>query len=117
MKPFSLHRGELLKEVIIPFSRTAGGYKKLRIRNSIDYPLASVALSSDQKEKGKLVVGAVGPRPTAYEFSSYRELELLTENVYKNVAPVANMSLSPLYRKKMIRVFARELLRSTVDRS
>jgi 4-hydroxybenzoyl-CoA reductase subunit beta len=114
--PFSMRQGELLKEVILHYTKTMGGYKKLRMRNSIDYPLASVALSSDQKEKGRFVVGAVGPRPIAYEFSSYRELELLTENVYKNVAPVANMSLSPLYRKKMIRVFARELLRSTVDR-
>lgn len=114
--PFSIRQGELLKEVILHYTKTMGGYKKLRMRNSIDYPLASVALSSDQKEKGRLVVGAVEPRPIAYEFSSYRELELLTENVYENVAPVVNMSLSPLYRKKMIRVFARELLRSTVDR-
>jgi 4-hydroxybenzoyl-CoA reductase subunit beta len=115
MKPFSLHRGELLKEVIIPFSRTVGGYKKLRIRSSIDYPLASVALSSDQKEKGRFVVGATGPRPLTYEFSSYKALRPLAEKAYEDATPAANMSLSPLYRKRMIRVFAGDLLRSIVD--
>jgi len=115
INPFSLHRGELLKEVIIPFSRTVGGYKKLRIRSSIDYPLASVALSSDQKEKGRFVVGAIGPRPLTYEFSSYQALRPLVEKVYEDATPAANMSLSPLYRKRMIRVFAGDLLRSIVD--
>jgi 4-hydroxybenzoyl-CoA reductase subunit beta len=116
MKPFSLQRGELLKEVIIPFSRTAGGYKKLRIRSSIDYPLASVALSSDQKEKGRLVVGSTGPRPLTYEFSSYKALRPLAEKAYEDATPAPNMSLSPLYRKRMIRVLALALLGSTVDR-
>ena len=115
MNPFSIHRGELLKEVIIPFSRTVGGYKKLRIRSSIDYPLASVALSSDQKEKGRFVVGAIGPRPLTYEFSSYKALRPLAEKAYEDATPAANMSLSPLYRKRMIRVFAGDLLRSIVD--
>jgi len=115
INPFSLHRGELLKEVIIPFSRTVGGYKKLRIRSSIDYPLASVALSSDQKEKGRFVVGAIGPRPLTYEFSAYKALRPLAEKAYEDATPAANMSLSPLYRKRMIRVFAGDLLRSIVD--
>jgi 4-hydroxybenzoyl-CoA reductase subunit beta len=114
--PFSIRRGELLKEIIVPLSKTLGGYKKLRLRRSIDYPLASVALSSDQKEKGRFVVGAMGPRPVIYEFSSYKALNQLVEKVYEEATPVANMSLSPLYRKRMIRVLALELLRSKGDR-
>jgi 4-hydroxybenzoyl-CoA reductase subunit beta len=113
--PFSMRQGELFKEVILHYTKTMGGYKKLRIRSSIDYPLASVALSSDQKEKGRLVVGAIGPRPFTYEFSSYKALRPLVEKAYEDATPVANMSLSPLYRKRMIRVFAGDLLRSRVD--
>jgi CO/xanthine dehydrogenase FAD-binding subunit len=41
----------------------------------------------------------------------------LAEKAYEDAIPGANMSLSPLYRKRMIRIFARELLRSTADRS
>ena len=114
--PFSIRPGELLKEVILPYMKTRGGYKKLRMRNSIDYPLASVALSSDPEEKGRLVVGAVGPRPTAYEFSTHQALRPLAEKAYEDATPAPNMSLSPLYRKRMIRVLALELLRSTGDR-
>jgi len=109
--PFSLRRGELLKEVIIPSSKTIGGYRKLRMRNSIDYPLASVAISSDEAEQGRLVVGAVNPHPLSYEFSSYRQLKELFEKAYDDAAPVGNMDLSPLYRKWMIRVFVQELLK------
>ncbi len=113
--PFSMRQGELLKEVRLFFNKTMGGYKKLRMRNSIDYPLASVALSSDQKEKGRLVVGAVGPRPLTYEFSSYKQLRLLSEKACEDAVPVPNMSLSPLYRKRMIKVLAEELLKNVMN--
>ena len=115
VSPFSLRQGELLKEVIIPFSRTIGGYKKLRIRNSIDYPLVSVALSSDQTEKGRLVIGAMGPQPLNYEFSSYKQLILLAGKAYEDATPVANMPPSPLYRKRMIKVLAEELIKSMMN--
>jgi len=114
--PFSIRQGELLKEVILPYTKTMGGYKKLRMRNSVDYPLASVALSSDQKGKGRLVVGAIGPRPTAYQFSTHQALRPLAEKAYEDATPAPNMSLSPLYRKRMVQVLALELLGSTVDR-
>jgi CO/xanthine dehydrogenase FAD-binding subunit len=87
------------------------------MRSSIDYSLASVALSSDQKEKGRLVVGAVGPRPLTYEFSSYKALRPLAEKIYEDAAPAANMSLSPLYRRRMIKVLTEELLENMVDLS
>jgi len=113
--PFSMHRGELLKEVRLPFNKTMGGYKKLRMRNSIDYSLASVAFSSNEKEKGRLVVGAVGPRPLTYEFSSYKALRPLVEKAYEDATPAANMSLVPLYRRRMIKVLAEELLKNVMD--
>jgi 4-hydroxybenzoyl-CoA reductase subunit beta len=114
--PFSIHQGELLKEMIVPLSKTLGGYKKLRLRRSIDYPLASIAMSSNQEGKGRLVVGGVGPSPISYEFSSFNQLGSLIEKACEDATPVANMSLSPLYRKRMIRALAQELLRNTFDR-
>lgn len=110
--PFSIRRGELLKEIIVPLSKTAGRYKKLRLRRSIDYPLASIAMSSHQEGTGRLVVGAVGPCPKIYEFSSFKELRSLIERAYEDAAPVMNMPLSPLYRKRMIRVMATDLFKA-----
>jgi 4-hydroxybenzoyl-CoA reductase subunit beta len=113
--PFSVRRGELLKEVRLPFNKTMGGYKKLRMRSSIDYSLASVAFSSNEKEKGRLVVGALGPRPLTYEFSSYKALRPLVEKAYEDAIPAANMSLPPLYRRRMIKLLAEGLLKNVVD--
>jgi 4-hydroxybenzoyl-CoA reductase subunit beta len=113
--PFSIHRGELLKEIIVPLSKTLGGYKKLRLRRSIDYPLASIAMSSNQEGMGRLVVGAVGPCPKTYEFSSFHKLSSLIEKAYEDTSPVTNMPLSPLYRKRMIKVMSEGLLGSMMS--
>jgi 4-hydroxybenzoyl-CoA reductase subunit beta len=110
--PFSIRRGELLKEVIVPFSKTFGGYKKLRLRRSIDYPLASIAMSRNQDGTGRLVVGAVGPCPKTYAYSSFDQLGSLIEKAYKDATPIMNMALSALYRKRMIRVMATDLLKT-----
>jgi len=110
--PFSIRRGELLKEIIVPLSKTLGGYKKLRLRRSIDYPLASIAMSRNQEGTGRLVVGAVGPCPRTYEFSSFNQLGSLIEKAYEDATPVMNMPLSPLYRKRMIRLMATDLLKT-----
>ena len=109
--PFSIRRGELLREVIVPLSKTLGGYKKLRLRRSIDYPLASIAMSSNQEGTGRLVVGAVGPCPKTYAYSSFDPLGSLIGKAYEDATPVMNMALSPLYRKRMIRVMATDLLK------
>jgi 4-hydroxybenzoyl-CoA reductase subunit beta len=113
--PFSIHRGELLKEIIVPLSKTLGGYKKLRLRRSIDYPLASIAMSSNQEGMGRLVIGAVGPSPISYEFSSINQLSSLIEKAYEDTSPLTNMPLSSLYRKRMIKVMSEELLGSVMS--
>ena len=113
--PFSIRRGELLKEMIVPLSKTIGGYKKLRLRRSIDYALASIAMSSNQEGMGRLVVGAVGPSPKTYEFSSFNQLGSLIEKAYEDATPVMNRPLSPLYRKRMIKVMSEGLLGSMMS--
>jgi 4-hydroxybenzoyl-CoA reductase subunit beta len=110
--PFSIRRGELLKEMIVPLSKTLGGYKKLRLRRSIDYPLASIAIGSNQEGTGRLVVGAVGPCPKTYAFSSFDQLGSLIEKAYEDATPVMNRPLSPLYRKRMIGLMATDLLKT-----
>ena len=113
--PFALHTNDVLKEVILTSPKPSGRYRKLKIRGVLDYPLVSVAFSSDATQKGRLVVGAVASYPLIYNFSSYKEVRQLIEKAYEDAQPVANMPLSPLYRKRMVRVIAQELLGSTGD--
>ncbi|MBU1745165.1 MAG: FAD binding domain-containing protein [Proteobacteria bacterium] len=109
--PFSLSRDELIKNVIIPSAKMKGGYGKFRMRKAVDYPSVNVAISMDTGGKGRLVVGSVGAKPFMYEFSSLEELKEIPERAYKDVSPINNMSLSPYYRKNMVRVLAEELIR------
>lgn len=111
VSPFSLSRDELIKDVIIPSAKMKGGYEKLRMRKSIDYPTVNVAISMGTGGSGRLVVGSVGAKPLIYEFSSLEELKETPERAYKAVSLVNNMSLSRLYRKNMVRVLADKLIR------
>ena len=111
MSPFSLKKTDFIKEVIIPSRKMIGGYEKLRMRKSVDYPVVNVALSMDTKGRGRLVSGSVGPRPIVYEFLSSDELRKSPERAYNEASPVNNMILSPLYRKRMVRVLSERLIR------
>jgi hypothetical protein len=88
-----------------------GGYEKLRMRKSIDYPVVNIALSMDAGDKGRLVVGSAGANPLIYHFSSSEELRQIPETAQNDISTVNNMYLSPLYRKNMVRVLSDKLLK------
>lgn len=108
--PFSLTRSDFIKEVIIPSTKKAGGYEKLRMREAIDYPVVNIALSMDAQFMGRLTVGSMGAKPFLYKFSSIEELRQIPERTYKDASPVNNMALSPLYRKQMVKVISEKLI-------
>ena len=108
--PFSLNNGDFIKEVIIPSEKKMGGYEKLRLRKSIDYPVVNIALSIDAEGRGRLAVGSVAAKPLLYGFSSFEELRELPDRAYTDASPINNMSLSPLYRKSMVRVLSEKLI-------
>ena len=108
--PFSLSSDDLVKDVIIPSDKMRGGYEKLRMRKSIDYPVVNIALSMDAGDKGRLVVGSAGANPLIYDFSSSEELKQIPEKAQNDISTVNNMYLSPLYRKNMVRVLSDKVI-------
>jgi len=108
--PFSLSSHELLKDIIIPPDKMRGGYEKLRMRKSIDYPVINIALSMGVGDKGRLVVGSAGATPLLYDSSSHDELKEIPEKAQHDMATVNNMYLSPLYRKSMVKVLSDKLI-------
>lgn len=108
--PFSLSRSAFIKEVIIPSAKKTGGYEKLRMRKAIDYPVVNIALSMDAEGRGRLVVGSVAAKPLLYEFSSLEELKKVPDRAYVDASPINNMALSPIYRKKMVKVLSEKLI-------
>jgi 4-hydroxybenzoyl-CoA reductase subunit beta len=112
--PFALKPGEVLTEIHIPIKRSSGAYEKLRVRNSIDYPLLGVAISVIGK-KGKVCVGGIGPAPLVYDLKGLDSASIkdLAKEARKQARPVANTVLSPGYRKKMVEV----LIQRAMDRA
>lgn len=125
-QPLSIENNELLTGIIIPKQNGVYGsaYRKLRVRGSIDYPLASaaafLALSADGKlAASRLVIGASGPAPKVVDGASAMLLGKLPEEAdlaaaadmaYELSEGVDNLALPGDYRRKMVRVLAQRAL-------
>jgi 4-hydroxybenzoyl-CoA reductase subunit beta len=117
-----LQSNELVTRVFLPESAAdyRGVYRKLRVRGSIDYPLAGVAIvmkrSNGHVADACLAITAVNPAPLLVKGAS--ELlagkivdEALAEAVgnlaAKTAKPLTTSALTPEYRREMIRVFTK----------
>ncbi len=125
IKPNILKYNEILTEIYIPaMPQNAGfSYRKLRLRDTVDFPLLGVAvfIQLDGKD-GKcclvrLVLGAVGPAPLVVEDASrLMRGRRITSKLIDEVAeaaremshPVDNTASSPRYRRQMIPLFIRQ---------
>ena len=110
--PFTLKPGEILTEIHIPLKRSRGAYEKLRVRNSIDYPLLGVAVSVSNK-KGRVCVGGIGPAPLIYDLKDLEGASIKdpAQKARQEAKPVSNTTLSPAYRKKMVDVLTQRAIK------
>jgi len=130
--PNTLKPGDLITGITIPISQCKSGnaYKKLRLREAIDFALvgaaAKVTMEGDSCQDAKVVLGAVGSGPIeikeAEELMKGKEIsEELIEEVgglaQKAARPVANTATSPGYRRKMAGIFTKRALREAVSRA
>jgi len=120
-----LQPNELVTRVFLPAATAdyRGVYRKLRVRGSIDYPLAGVAVamkrSNGHISDARVALTAVNPAPVlvngASETMAGRELdEALAETVgdlaARTAKPLTTSALTPEYRREMIRVFTKRAL-------
>jgi 4-hydroxybenzoyl-CoA reductase subunit beta len=117
-------KNELLTRVILP-ARTAnwrGAYLKLRLRGSIDYPLAGVALAvkaNGRIEAARMAVTAVNPAPVLVKRVEDtlvgKAISEVTDEVIAEIGelaartakPLTTSALTPEYRREIVRVYAR----------
>lgn len=125
MDRMHLERDEILTGVFVP-ARTAGYrglYHKLRIRGSIDYPLAGVAVAM-KVEDGicrdvRLGLTAVNPAPLlvrelsellAGQRYSPHGVEAAAKAAIRTGKPLKTSVSTPEYRREMLQVFTRRAL-------
>ncbi|MBZ5529037.1 MAG: FAD binding domain-containing protein [Acidobacteriia bacterium] len=135
--PLKLASTDLLAAIHLPAASSGlhGAYKKLRIRGSIDYPLAGVAVTfrngagnptaNSIMKDVRVAITAVNPAPLLVREAAKQlegkpfgeataELagELAGELAAKSARPLTTSALTPEYRKEMVRVLAKRALLS-----
>jgi 4-hydroxybenzoyl-CoA reductase subunit beta len=117
-----LQPNELVTRIFLPASSVGyrGVYRKLRIRGSIDYPLAGVAVamkrSNGHVSDARIGITAVNPAPMlvhgAGELLAGKVVDEGLAEAAGDLAarvskPLTTSALTPEYRREMIRVFTK----------
>jgi len=117
-----LQPNELLTRIILPRNSSGyrGAYRKLRIRGSIDYPLAGVAVAAKRSnghiQDLRIGITAVNPAPilvsgldaiVANGASAQQISAAAADLAARTARPLTTSALTPEYRREMIRVFTR----------
>jgi 4-hydroxybenzoyl-CoA reductase subunit beta len=117
-----LVHNEMLTRVVLPEASSGwkGSYLKLRIRGSIDYPLAGVAVAVKQNggpiEAARVAVTAVNPAPLLVPAAEHALVgkridehvaAVVGELAAKTAKPLTTSALTPEYRREVIKVYAK----------
>jgi len=116
---------EIVTSVHVPAASAgwSGAYRKLRIRHSIDYPLAGVAVAMQRNRDGtcvqaRVALTAVNPAPKLVKAAEVLAGKQYDQALVEQVAADAIRTGKPLrtsastmeYRRHMVRVFVRRAL-------
>jgi 4-hydroxybenzoyl-CoA reductase subunit beta len=123
-----LESNELVTRVFLPEASAGwhGAYRKLRVRGSIDYPLAGVAVAlklrnghlgrTPEVENARMAITAVNPAPMLVPGAEHALIgKVVDEHVAAVVGelaaraskPLTTSALTPEYRREMVRLFAK----------
>lgn len=127
MARMKLAQDEILTRVFVPQASQGmrGVYLKFRLRGSIDYPLAGVAVAlmlapDGTCERGRLAITALNPAPLVVSGSeealsnarlSDDLLEKLAQLAGSAMKPLTTSSSTPDYRREIARVFIKRAVR------
>jgi len=118
--------GDIVTRISVPapHAHTRSAYRKLRLRNSFDFPILGVAAVVELDDAGvckdaRLVLNAVASKPVDVPAAAHcligtrlesEALEAAADAAFAVGKPLDNTSATIPYRKRMVRVFARRVL-------
>jgi len=121
---------EIVTRVHLPEAAAGwrGSYQKLRVRGSIDYPLAGVAVALKMKsgrvEDARVAITALNPAPLLVKDADAQLIgmapneeiaERIGELAARTAKPLTTSALTPEYRREMVRVFAKRAVMACVN--
>lgn len=124
----ALGADEMVVAVHVPAARAgvSSGYAKIRVRQSIDFPLAgvaaAVAMDGDRVRGLRLALTGTNPAPVLIENEGFAgkavDEELLAEVerlVQKSISPLRTTLIPPQYRRRAIAARARRLVQELAE--
>jgi 4-hydroxybenzoyl-CoA reductase subunit beta len=117
---------EILTHIVIPSKAQTlrANYMKLRVRDSMDFPVMGAAVAIDLNERtiGHLRIALTGVATTPLLFDEITDglvgdqltenlIEQVSEDIMNRVTPYRNVAFSPQYRKAMIGVYLKRMLK------
>ena len=113
--PLALKKGEILKEILLPLPSGKSRYLKIRRRETIEFPVVSLAVRLDLGDDGRItkarvVLSGVGTWPCrgcGNRKDAQRAhldetiIEDASRRVTKEISPVRTSTASPAYQRKM----------------
>jgi 4-hydroxybenzoyl-CoA reductase subunit beta len=121
---------EMLTRVFLPESSAGwkGSYMKLRLRGSIDYPLAGVAVAVKQNdgpvESASVALTAVNPAPLLVAAAEHALVgkhidehvaTVVGELAAKTAKPLTTSALTPEYRREVVKVYAKRAVMAVIS--
>jgi len=129
LKQMLTHKSDLVKYSFLSprllNKHSACSYQKLRLRDTMDFPLLGVAVFLHLEERDerckdiRLVLGAIGPSPFIVEEAAQlmcgkemtpKLIEEVSQIAWEAAHPVANTASSPSYRRDMVRVLTKKAM-------
>lgn len=126
----NLAQNEIVTRVYLPESAAGwrGSYHKLRVRGSIDYPLAGVAvalkMNKGRVEDARVAITALNPAPFLVKDADAQLIgmapdeelaERIGEMAARTAKPLTTSALTPEYRREMARVFTKRAVMECVN--
>jgi len=119
-----LEAGEFLLKVTLPeqSQQRTGCYQKLRVRDSWDFPEAGVAASWIAGDEKSLLIASTAlesipkmhdeqvSEALAAGWNGADSVKSLSVAIQKSIKPVNNTTLTPRYRRKMVRVLTKRAI-------
>jgi 4-hydroxybenzoyl-CoA reductase subunit beta len=119
-----LDKDEIVTRVFLPRATSGyrGTYRKLRVRGSIDYPLAGIAVAlkggNGHVADARIAITAVNPAPLLVGGAKELDGKTITAELAeaagaiaaRTARPLTTSALTPEYRREMVRVLTKRAL-------
>lgn len=106
INPKTIKNTTLLKEILLPLNQNfKSAFKKLRLRESLEFTSLTVAVSINNRDTIRIVLAGVDPRPVLIEGKRDDNKGELIKKSIKGARAVENDMFTRTYRREMIHVF------------